>query len=291
MTRKYRISWIALLLGLAIGLGLGLTYTWVISPVVEYDTQPAQLSPEARRDYLIAISMSYRGDADLRRAVDRLVELRLPGDPFQALAEEACAMFQQGINTNALRNAVEAMIALYKPQGRTGCADASDLFVVEQATPTAFPTAIPVTPTLVPPATKTPTLNAPPVLQTPPTLAPTRQPTAIPQTDDYIIANIQTYCSVELAGLIEVYVQVPGEGDQPGVRVRVAWDTGEDFFFTGLKPERGAGYADFQMEANRSYTVELPQRSRRSTALAASQCTTESGERSTTSYRVVFRRN
>ncbi|MBN2470495.1 MAG: hypothetical protein JXN59_07215 [Anaerolineae bacterium] len=290
MTRKYQISWIALLLGLGIGVALGLTYTWVINPVVEYDTQPPQLSPEARRDYLIAISMAYRADADLHRAVNRLVELRMPGDPFQALAEEACAMFQQGVNTNATRNAIEAMIALYKPQGRSGCADTSDLFVVEQATATPFPTAIPVTPTLVPPATKTPSLSTP-MLQTPPTLLPTREPTPVPQTGDYIIANIQTFCSIEQAGLIEVYVQAPGEGDQPGVRVRVAWDSGEDFFFTGLKPERGAGYADFQMEANRNYTVELPQRSRRSTSLVASQCTTESGERSTTSYRVVFRRN
>ena len=290
MSRKYRISWIALLLGLAIGLALALTYTWVLNPIVEFDTRPSQLSAEARRDYLVAISMAYRGDSDLRRAVDRLVELRMPGDPFQALADEACAMFQQGVNTNTTRNAIEAMITLYKPQGRTGCADASDLFVVEQATPTPFPTAIPVTPTLVPPATKTPTLSAPVVL-TPPTLPPTRVPTEVPQTSDYIIANIQTYCSVELAGLIEVYVQVPGEGDQPGMQVRVAWDGGEDIFYTGLKPERGEGYADFQMEANRNYTVELPQRSRRSNPLAASQCTTESGERSTTSYRVVFRRN
>lgn len=290
MARKYRVSWIALLLGLAIGLALALTYTWVINPVVEYDTRPHQLSAEARRDYLIAISLAYREDSDLRLAVDRMVELRLPDDPFQVLAEEACTLVEQGVNTNSMRNTIEAMIALYKPQGRTGCADTSDMFVIEQATPTPFPTAIPVTATLVPPATKTPTLSAPVVL-TPPTLAPTRQPTEVPQTNDYIIANIQTFCSVELAGIIEVYVQWPGEGDQPGIPVRVSWDGGEDIFYTGLKPERGDGYADFQMEANRNYSVELPQRSRRSNPLAASQCTTESGERSTTSYRVVFRRN
>ncbi len=290
MARKYRISWIALLLGLAIGLALALTYTWVLNPVVEFDTQPRQLSAEARHDYMIAISVAYRQDGDLRRAVERLVELELGDDPFQAVADAACSLFQQGVNTNSERNAVEAMIALYRPQGRSGCADTSELFVVEQPTPTPFPTAIPVTPTLIPPATKTPTPVAP-VMLTPATLAPTRTPTEVLQTTDYIIANIQTFCSVELAGTIEVYVQRPGEGDQPGVAVRVAWESGEDVFFTGLKPERGLGYADFQMEANRNYTVELPERSRRSNPLAASQCTTESGERSTTSYRVIFRRN
>lgn len=290
MTKRYRTSWVVLLVGLAIGLALGLIYAWVISPVVEFDTQPAQLSAAARTQYLTAISLAYRADSDLRQAVDRLLELNLRGDPFQVVADTACDLFRQGINSNSERNALEAMIALYSPQGRSGCADESNLFAVVRATPTPFPTAIPVTPTLIPPASKTPTAVMP-LNVTPPTVAPTRTPTEVPQVNDYIVANVQTFCSVELAGTIEVYVQWPGRGDQPGIPVRVSWETGSDTFFTGLKPERGLGYADFQMEANRSYTVELPGRSRRSTTLTASQCTTQSGERSTTSYRVVFRRN
>lgn len=290
MTRWLRISWIGLLLGLAMGLALGLVYTWQIAPVIEFDTDPAQLSKEARTDYLIAISLAYRADGDLRLAVDRLLELGLAGDPFQAVADTACEVFRQGMEDIQTRNAIEAMIGLYGPQGRTGCADDSGIFMVAQATPTPFPTEIPTTPTLRPPATKTPTLP-PSVNVAPPTLAPTRTPTDIPNEDDYIIANIQTFCSVAMAGTIEVYVQYPGVGEVPGERVRVFWDGGEDIFFTGLKPERGLGYADFTMDANRSYTVEIPGRSPRSTSLVATQCTVESGERSTTSYRVIFRRN
>lgn len=290
MARKIRISWVALFLGLSIGLALGLVYTWVLAPVEEFDTRPAQLSAEARTRYLTAISLAYRADGDLRRAVNRLVELRLPGDPFQVLADTACELFRDGVESNSERNAIEAMIALYRPQGRSGCADQSDLFVVEQATSTPFPTAIPSTPTLTPPASKTPTPSSP-LNVTPPTLAPTRTPTEIPREDDFIIANIQTYCSVELAGLIEVYVQEPGQGEVPGMEIRVTWDGGEDHFFTGLKPERGLGYADFQMEANRTYTVDIPGRSPRSNPLTASQCFTENGQNSTTSYRVIFRRS
>jgi hypothetical protein len=290
MARRFRISWIALIIGLAAGLALGLVYTWVFSPLVEFDTRPHQLSAEAREDYLIAISLAYQADGDLRAAVDSLMELRLGNDPFQVLAQTACRMFENGINTNTERGAIEAMIALYGPQGRSDCADQSNMFAVARATPTPFPSAIPVTPSLTPPPSKTPTIAAP-VNVTPPTLAPTRTPTDIPQADDYVLANIQTFCSVELAGLIEVYVQNPGVGDEPGIPVQVSWDGGTDRFFTGLKPERGLGYADFQMEANRTYTVEIPDRSRRSTSLSANQCTTEGGQRSTTSYRVIFRRN
>ncbi len=279
-----------LILGLAIGLALGLVYAWMISPVVEFDTLPSQLSEEARLQYLTAISLAYRADGDLRAAVNRLLELRLPYDPFQYLADTACTLFRQGIQNNSQRNAVEAMIALYYPQGRRGCADQSDLFVLVRATPTPFPTAIPSTPTLTPPASKTPTPIAPLNL-TPATLPPTPTPTEVPSQDDYLIANIQTFCSVELAGLIEVYVQWPGEGDVPGMEIRVSWDGGEDRFFTGLKPERGAGYADFQMEANRAYRVEVAGRSPRTRELVASPCFTEGGQSSTTSYRVVFRRS
>jgi hypothetical protein len=290
MARRPYISWIALLLGLAVGLALGLVYTWVISPVVEFDTQPSQLSAEARVQYLTAISLAYRADGDLRHAVDHLLELSLPGDPFQFVADTACNLFRQGITTNSQRNAIEAMIALYRPQGRTGCADESNLFEVAQATPTPFPTAIPVTPSLTPPPSKTPTLAAP-LDVTPATMAPTRTPTDVPQPNDYAIAPVQTFCSVELAGTIEVYLREPGQRQVPGIEVQVSWENGSDHFFTGLKPERGAGYADFQMEANRTYYVQLPGRSPRTGGLTATQCTTDSGQTSTTSYRVIFVRN
>ena len=149
---------------------------------------------------------------------------------------------------------------------------------------------LPLTPSVTPVGSKTPTPNSP-LYVTPPTAAPRRTPTEIPQEDDFSIAPVRTFCSVTRAGLIEVIVQVPGEGQVPGVPVRVLWEGGEDTFFTGLKPERGEGFADFQMAANQTYRVEIPGRSSRTTDLPASPCTTESGERSTTSYTVIFVRN
>jgi hypothetical protein len=290
MARRSYISWVGLILGLAVGLALGLVYTWVISPVVEFDTQPAQLSAEGHTQYITAISLAYQANSDLRLAVDRLLELRLKDDPFQFVADTACSQFRQGITTNSQRNAIEAMIGLYRPQGRSGCADESNLFTVSQATPTPFPTAIPVTPSLIPPPSKTPTLAAP-VNVTPPTVMPSRTPTDVPQPDDYSIAPVQTFCSVELAGIIEVYLRAAGQRQIPGIEVKVTWESGENRFFTGLKPERGLGYADFQMEANRTYYVELPGRSPRTGGLSANQCTTNSGQTSTTSYRVIFVQN
>ncbi len=286
MVRRFRISWVMLLLGAAIGLALGLVYTWEIDPVTEFDTQPWQLSAAARRQYLTAISLSYRADGDLRQAIDRLVDLRLPGDPLQALADTACDMFREGVETTSERNAIEAMIALYGPQGRSGCADASDLFALAEDTTTPLPTALLLTPSLTPPASKTPTPNTPLNL-TPGTVAPTRTPSPVPQPDEFsIVLPIRTFCSVAQPGLIEIFVQQVGNVQLPGVPVEVSWEGGADRFYTGLKPERGEGYADFQMDANRTYFVEIPGRSPRSAGLSATPCTTETGQTSTTSYRV-----
>jgi hypothetical protein len=39
--------------------------------------------------------------------------------------------------------------------------------------------------------------------------------------------------------------------------VTIVWDTGQDHFFTGLKPELGIGYGDFGMTEGLSYTLQL----------------------------------
>ncbi|MCA9914583.1 MAG: hypothetical protein KC496_14625, partial [Anaerolineae bacterium] len=56
-----------------------------------------------------------------------------------------------------------------------------------------------------------------------------------------------------------------------------------------LKPERGAGFADFQMEDGQSYLITMPGLSDPlPQALVADRCFTEGGEEATTSYRVAF---
>ena len=45
-------------------------------------------------------------------------------------------------------------------------------------------------------------------------------------------------------------------GDQiPGVEVDIIWDSGFDHFFTGLKPDLGAGYGDFTMTGGVVFTL------------------------------------
>ena len=288
---KYRrgqrtFSLLGIILGLILGVAGGLTYAWVLNPVIKTDIEPWQLRESDKDNQVIAIMMNYAYDGDPIQAVERLVELRLGDDPIQAVADIACRLATTGyVDSGSGLQAIRNMMTFYQLQGRNGCADT---LIPMDAPPTPLLFITLPSPTLVPPPSKTPT---PPVALGA-TLTPTSfiQVTPQPQSD-FVIASINTYCDTELSGIIEVFVQDFGGEGLPGQAVRVRWDGGEDTFFTGLKPERGPAYADFQMEAGKGYIIEMPGHSDPSTQpLNAAPCTDPANnERAITSYRVVFR--
>lgn len=290
-SRYYRprrpFSWWGLAIGLIIGLGMGLVYAWVENPIVEVSTEPWQLRSDDRALYMVGVALAFAGDSDLNRAVDRLLTLQSEGearDPFQEMANTACQLASTGyVDSNSGLRAIRSMMTFYQLQGRTGCADT--LIPASNLEPTAVVQVELPTPTLRPPATKTPTPDSAP------NLTPTQRvivvPTSVPQRD-FVLADIATFCNANLPGVIEVFVQDFGSVGLPGQPVQVRWDSGRSRFFTGLKPERGPGYADFQMEEGRGYIVEIPGRSDPTQPLTAGTCTAENGQRSITSFRVFF---
>ncbi len=277
-------SLLGILIGLLLGIGGALAYTWLLSPVEVVDTEPWQLADADKTQYMVAIAMSYSYDSDLSAAINRLVGLRLAGDPIQAVADTACSLATTGYtNSTSGLNAVRALMRFYQLQGRTSCADqiipAGDVpgSVVSIDIPTA-------TVTLTPPATKTPT---PAPNQATPTPLFVAVPTSLPQ-NDFELVSVNTSCDT---GVIQVFVvELNGSTGIPGMEIRARWDGGESRFFTGLKPERGVGYTDFQMEPGIDYLIDMPGRSDPvSRPLSAVPCTMEGGARALTSYTVIFR--
>jgi hypothetical protein len=267
-----------------------LLYAWKLDPRVEFDTNPWQLSDEAKRQYIVAISLAFARDHDLQAAASRLsVDLGLADKSWKAVADTACELARTNyVSTNTGLTAVRAMVELAQSQGITGCA--STLLPLYTSTPAPTPTVVTVTPSLIPPATKTPT----------PTLGPTftpelPSPEAVSPTPagDFRIALIEPYCSLQTPGLIEITVQDSDGVGLPGIPVEVSTPNDKERFFTGLKAERGTGYADYQMAQATAYVVSLPNISDRSRALEASACTLsakDGGGKSTVSYRITFRR-
>ena len=224
-----RGTWIAALVGIAIGIGLGLFYTWELDPVIERNTAPWQLSDAAREDYVIAVAMSYAYNGDLTQAFDRLRAVAPDRNVWQMVADIACERHKSiQIASNSDILVMRALEQLYRPQGAQGCADVQfpTPAPVAFSTPTPLPT---LAASLPPQPTKTPVPEVATVTVTPEPL-----PTSPPSSERFIIARVESFCDPDLDGVLEVrqrvkhddqrrvpvlLEQVAGPAGQPVVRV------------------------------------------------------------------------
>ena len=245
---RFSLERLALMGGLVIGLLLGLAYTWGIAPVEVVNSYPAVMRSDYRWDWIRMAALSYVADGDLER-----VRWRLDG-----LAQQDIA------------GAMEALLEEYAAAGRpaetmrrlTGLAQAlgvhtSTMLVYEDApaaeaarTPPPLPSATPL-PSVQPTATSVPALTATPK----PTRTP-RPPTPTPPPlQPFQLAGKEQICEPGQAPDIEVIVQDErGEG-LAGTELWLMWPGGADRAMTGLKPEWGAGYADFDADPGLAYSL------------------------------------
>jgi hypothetical protein len=88
-------------------------------------------------------------------------------------------------------------------------------------------------------------------------------------------------------GLLQATVLDAAEQPMPNVELLIRWRTGDDRFYTGLKPELGVGYADYALEEGESYQVGIVgTESDVAQGIAADMCD-EGG--ALASWKVVFR--
>lgn len=279
---------IGFIIGIAVGLGSGLFFTWVIMPVVSTSVAPWQLDKQGQDQWIIAASLGWAADGDLLTAANRLNDLRYNEATFQRVAALACELARSSYAQSTTGQlAIRAMARLAESQGKTGCA--TELILINTPTAAPNPTRPPPTASRPPPATKTPTPE-PRATVTPELVL--VQPTNTPPPGKFQVVRYEPFCSVKESGVIEVLVTEPnGTTGIGGVLVRVDGGGNSDQFYTGLKPERDTGYADFRMAANQTYTVTLPGLSDPSNPITAQPCTDrQGGGAALTSYRLYFRR-
>ena len=239
MTRLLQI-----LAGLAVGLGLALLYTWVISPVQYVDTAPNSLRADYRSAYAQMAARAYAVDGDLGRARTRLALLGLT-DPAQAVS--ALIQAQAGhdpVSAHALAALASALQGT--PAATASAASAGTLAADISATPS---------PSATPSETPRPTDTVVPSIT--PNLLPTRTPSPTPLSAFVFIGQQQVCDPRPGQPLIQVVTENANGEQIPGVEVDVIWDSGFDHFFTGLKPDLGAGYGDFTMTSGVIYSVHL----------------------------------
>lgn len=248
-----RTGWLAVATGIAVGLAIGILYAWLINPVEYVDTAPSSLRPSYREEYLALIAQAYASTGDLDRAEARLALFQLD-DPSDQLA----ALAQQRLADRGEADA-QALAALAADLG----AKPTPL-VTRRATARASST-----------ATATPRPSSTP--------APTRRPTRTPTVSatlgsPFTLTDRTSVCqSPDVPPSIQVEVFDSSGDPVPGVEVQVISDIGQDHFFTGLKPDRGLGFGDFEMDPDRTYTVQLERSERPVSNVESEPCEAEDG--------------
>ena len=268
-----RIPW-DLLFALLAGLGLGLVYSWIISPTRVTDAEPLALRADFKDHYRSAIAAAYAATSNLPRAQARL-SLLTDADPIEALNAQAQRMLASGQSLEqadqlaALASALDQGVA---PEFTSTPVPQIANTIIITSTPLLDSSAVPleITETAQPIETQA-TLSA----STP---RPTRTP--IPTLGaPFTLTGQETVCDPNLPdGLLQVIVFDSRRRQLAGAKIMITWDGGEEEFFTGLKPELGNGYADFIMDPNTTYTVQLGAGSDIASGLTTSACQTSDGE-------------
>jgi hypothetical protein len=71
------------------------------------------------------------------------------------------------------------------------------------------------------------------------------------------MARREQICQPKQAPHVEVVVMDERGAGLPGVQVWLTWPGGADRAVTGLKPQGGAGYADFNLEPGVDYALSI----------------------------------
>ncbi len=261
-----------LLTGLIVGLAIGLLFSWVLVPV-EAPADPLTLRADFKDQYRALIAAAYVANGDLGRAQARLALLGDP-DPARTLASQAQVTLGQGGSEDTVRALGILAAAL---EGRTF----EDVTPTPQVALSGSPgLSGSATPTRTPGPTATPS-------RTPTPLA-TRTPTPT-QGLAFILQDLAFICDPNLiAPLIQVLAFDAAGQPVPGVEVVITWDGGQETFFTGLKPDIGLGYADYEMTVDVLYTIRLTDGGEPVSGLTPVECEGEEGARFWGSWRVTF---
>lgn len=205
------------MLGLVAGIAFGLVIAWGLLPVTFTNADPADLRPSLKDDYVRLASIQYESDANLETARRRIESLQL-SNPTQTF---------------------DTLIALEQNSKSTDTQDA--LIHLGQALGLKLP--------------YTAQRSAPGV-PTPETIYVVATP--IPSILTFRLAeHSQLTCADEPdTAHLRIIVRDSAGHDMPNIGIEVRSADLNETIYTGLKPERGVGYADYET-APGTYAVRI----------------------------------
>jgi hypothetical protein len=297
-----------LLTGVMIGLAAGVLWGWYVAPVRYTDTQPDSLREDYKDEYRTLIALAYAYNGDLGRARSRLALLGDP-NPAESLAGLAQRANAQGRPPHEVQALSQLAVVAAAPT--SGVPTAVPLTVFPTLTPPPDPgqngggtapaggptAAVPLSatsgedapspstetaapePTSSPLPTDTPAAPAAPTGTAAPTA--TSFPTATPsptQGSPFILDSRILTCAGAGTPLLVIRTLDDSGAGVPGVEIILNWPENEEHIFTGLKPELGLGYADFDMAPGNLYTLRLADGSQLITDIQPEPCEGTGGQ-------------
>jgi hypothetical protein len=266
-----------LLTGLVIGILIGIVYARYFQPVRYVDTTPSSLRNDFKDQYRSLIAAAFLSNGDLIRARARLELLEDP-DAFQALTEQA----QRTLANEGTSDQARAlgMLAIALGQAAPGPAQS-----ITQAARNPTGTSALSTPVELsrPPQNSPGTFAPGSEVQTSPddgnTGSENGDPPSVIAPESFVLSSKTEVCDQKLNNPA-VQVEVSDRSGNPvqGVLVIVTWVGGEERFYTGLKPEKGLGYADFELDPNFVYSLRLGERGEPLGNIGPVSCTNSAGE-------------
>jgi hypothetical protein len=286
---------LVLLIGLALGLAAGLGYTWGLNPVQFYNTDPVDLRPQYKETWILLVAAAYRQDGDLERALSRLTGLEDP-----QIGRTVAELTEQYIQAGRSATRIRALAALADALGARTPAmliylatpEPTLFFTPTPQPPTATATHLPTSTATTTPtstSTATPTATRTPTPTATPRPTSTQPPTAT-RPAPYSLEERQRICpSPGKTPRIQIFVQTQEGAGLPGSEIWVTWSGGVDRFITGLKPDIGLGYADFDMTPGIVYAVAVGDPTQQiASGLQAESCSSGEGGIPLSSWRLVI---
>jgi hypothetical protein len=216
------------------GIAGGLVFAWVLAPVEYVDTAPKSLRVQDQLVYLTLIGDLYVPQKDLAWAEARLEDLGVEAD-----GEALAGYVELHLDGGGRPDHVRHLAQLAKDLGASG--GVLQVFGTQ--------------PTLASEATAPPDATATDELFPQETATPL--PSVTPSPSFRLVEQTALCALPGEPGRILIWVRDSQGSDLAGMQIAVTWAMGQDRLYTGLKPDKGVGFADFEMRPKTQYDVAL----------------------------------
>jgi len=266
-----------LLTGIILGLIIGFTFSFYLFPIEYSNVPPETLQSVDKDQYRLMIAYAFHANQDIGRANARLGLLR-EDNVLEILLNQA--------QRSERRRDAQILLSLYEVLQENSAIEASNPQISTQTEIPTLPSAVILTETPNISETITATIQTVKTATTKPT-QPAQTKTVFPTqtivsgaTIPFRLVEQKTICDPN-SPESSIQIEVLDKENKPmgNIRILVNWEGGQDIFFTGYFPEISVGYADFLMEPNVVYSVQIGEIGETVNQIISPECENNSGEK------------